>query len=145
MNYNTKYVVRLTEAERAKLESLVKTGKVAARKRQRAHVLLKADAGREGWELPTSKSPKPWTLAPPPSIASVKPMSKRVSTKHSVANRLGPDERESWMGRKRRTWWRWLVGRLPKAAPAGPFGCWRPKQSSWKSSIRSAKTRSTER
>jgi len=48
MNYNTKYLVRLTEAERAKLESLVKTGKVAARKRQRAHVLLKADAGREG-------------------------------------------------------------------------------------------------
>lgn len=48
MNYNTKYVVRLTEAEREKLESLVKTGKVAARKRQRAHVLLKANVGGEG-------------------------------------------------------------------------------------------------
>ena len=48
MNYNSKYVVRLTEEKRAELEALVKTGKVAARKRQRAHVLLKADAGREG-------------------------------------------------------------------------------------------------
>ncbi len=48
MNYNTKYVVRLTEEERGELEGLVKTGKVAARKRQRAHVLLKADAGTEG-------------------------------------------------------------------------------------------------
>jgi transposase len=48
MNYNTKYVVRLTEAERIELEALVKTGKVAARKRQRAHMLLKADAGAQG-------------------------------------------------------------------------------------------------
>ena len=48
MNYNAKYVVRLTEAEREQLEKLVKTGKVAAAKRCRAQVLLKADAGPEG-------------------------------------------------------------------------------------------------
>jgi len=48
MNYNAKYVVRLTEAERERLEKLVKTGKVAAAKRCRAQVLLKADAGLEG-------------------------------------------------------------------------------------------------
>ena len=48
MNYNTKYVVRLAEEERVELEALVKTGKVAARKRQRAHLLLKADAGTNG-------------------------------------------------------------------------------------------------
>jgi len=48
MNYNTKYVVRLTEEERTELEALVKTGKVAARKRQRAHILLKADADTQG-------------------------------------------------------------------------------------------------
>ena len=47
MNYNSKYVVRLTEEERTELEGLVKTGKVAARKRQGAHVLLKANADRE--------------------------------------------------------------------------------------------------
>ena len=47
MNYNSKYVVRLTEEERTELEGLMKTGKVAARKRQGAHVLLKAHADRE--------------------------------------------------------------------------------------------------
>ena len=47
MNYNTKYVVRLTEEEREQLSKLVKTGKVAA-KRCRAQVLLKADGGPEG-------------------------------------------------------------------------------------------------
>lgn len=48
MNYNSKYVVRLTGEEREQLEKLVKTGKVAAAKRCRAQVLLKADAGPQG-------------------------------------------------------------------------------------------------
>jgi transposase len=38
-------VVRLTAEEREELESLVKRGKVAAEKRRRAQILLKADAG----------------------------------------------------------------------------------------------------
>jgi transposase len=48
MNYNTKYVVRLTSEERQELEGLVKRGKVAAAKRRRAQILLTADAGSEG-------------------------------------------------------------------------------------------------
>lgn len=48
MNYNTKYVVRLSLEERCELESLVKRGRVAAAKRRRAQILLKADAGPEG-------------------------------------------------------------------------------------------------
>jgi transposase len=48
LNYNTKYVVRLAQEEREELESLVKRGKVAAEKRRRAQILLKADAGAEG-------------------------------------------------------------------------------------------------
>jgi transposase len=48
MNYNTKYVVRLTEEERDELQGIVGRGKVAAAKRMRAQVLLKADAGLEG-------------------------------------------------------------------------------------------------
>jgi len=47
-NYNTKYVVRLMAEERECLEGLVKRGKVAAAKRRRAQILLKADAGAEG-------------------------------------------------------------------------------------------------
>lgn len=48
MNYNTKYVVRLSAEERLELEGLVRRGKVAAQKRRRAQILLKADAGPEG-------------------------------------------------------------------------------------------------
>jgi transposase len=48
VNYNTKYVVRLAQEEREELESLVKRGKVAAEKRRRAQILLKADAVAEG-------------------------------------------------------------------------------------------------
>jgi transposase len=48
MNYNTKYVVRLLAEERKQLEALVRTGRVAAAKRCRAQVLLKADGGPEG-------------------------------------------------------------------------------------------------
>ena len=48
MNYNTKYVVRLTEEERDELQGIVGRGKVAAAKRMRTQVLLKADAGPEG-------------------------------------------------------------------------------------------------
>lgn len=48
MNFNTKYVVRLTAEERTQLEAVVRTGKAAAAKRLKAQVLLKADAGPEG-------------------------------------------------------------------------------------------------
>lgn len=48
MNYNSKYVVRLTEEEREELEGIVRRGRVAAAKRRRAQVLLKADARPEG-------------------------------------------------------------------------------------------------
>lgn len=43
-----KYIVRLDSAERQHLTALVNTGKVAAYKRRRAQVLLKADCGPEG-------------------------------------------------------------------------------------------------
>jgi transposase len=48
MNYNTKYVVRLSGAELEELAVVVRRGKVAAAKRRRAQVLLKADAGPVG-------------------------------------------------------------------------------------------------
>ena len=48
MNYNSKYVVRLTPEERDELRGIVNRGRVAAAKRTRAHVLLKSDAGPEG-------------------------------------------------------------------------------------------------
>lgn len=45
---NIKYIVRLSASEREALEGLVYKGKVAAAKRTRAPILLKADAHPEG-------------------------------------------------------------------------------------------------
>ena len=42
------YIVRLTIEERAELEALTRRGRAAARKRTRAHVLLKTDQGEHG-------------------------------------------------------------------------------------------------
>jgi len=46
-----KYIVRLEREERNQLNKLVKTGKAAAYKRQRAQILLKADIGEAGSAL----------------------------------------------------------------------------------------------
>lgn len=43
-----KYIVRLSSTERKELRQLITTGKVAAHKRLRAQILLKADVGDEG-------------------------------------------------------------------------------------------------
>jgi hypothetical protein len=43
-----KYVVRLSLEERQQLESLLKKGRVSARHRQHAEILLKADEGEQG-------------------------------------------------------------------------------------------------
>src|SRR4029453_1334924 len=45
---NVKYIVRLSTSEREALEGGGNKGQVAAAKRQRAHILLKADASAEG-------------------------------------------------------------------------------------------------
>lgn len=47
----TRYIVDLSEAERAELEALVRKGKVAARRLNRAHMLLQANAGRTDAEI----------------------------------------------------------------------------------------------
>jgi transposase len=45
---NRKYVLMLTADERARLEGIVRTGKCAAWKIERAHALLKMDRGEDG-------------------------------------------------------------------------------------------------
>lgn len=49
------YIVCLSLAERSELTQLVKTGRAAAYKRQRAQILLKADTGSEGSSLKDSE------------------------------------------------------------------------------------------
>ena len=46
-----KYRIRLSPEEREQLQNIVKAGKAAASKRQRAQILLAADAGKEDGEL----------------------------------------------------------------------------------------------
>lgn len=48
MEGTLKFIVRLTAAERDKVEGLVNRGKVGVEKRKRANILLKADASAEG-------------------------------------------------------------------------------------------------
>lgn len=43
-----KYIVRLSEEERKELTELMNKGRVAARKRRHAEILLKADEGEHG-------------------------------------------------------------------------------------------------
>lgn len=46
-----KYRILLTPEEREQLHGIIKVGKAAVSKRQRAQILLAADAGKEGGEL----------------------------------------------------------------------------------------------
>lgn len=46
-----KYRIRLSPEEREQLQNIVKAGKAAASKRQRAQILLAADASKESGEL----------------------------------------------------------------------------------------------
>lgn len=46
-----KYRIHLSPEEREQLQNIVKAGKAAASKRQRAQILLAADASKEGGEL----------------------------------------------------------------------------------------------
>jgi len=55
MGKEAKYVVRLSEAERGRLQLLVDEGKVAKETRRRARVLLKADQSDEGSGWPDER------------------------------------------------------------------------------------------
>lgn len=48
MDGNSKFIVRLSAAERDRVDALVNRGQVGAEKRKRAHILLKADQSAEG-------------------------------------------------------------------------------------------------
>ena len=84
-----RYVVRLTEDERARLHAVVKTKRVAAQKRARAQVLLKVDAGDDG---------PAWT-DPAAAAFDVHP-----NTVHGIRRRLVEGgSRPLWSGRRGRS------------------------------------------
>ena len=55
MAHKTKYIVKLSKREREQLTKLLKTGKVASAKRQRAQIYLNADEGLHGPSLSDQK------------------------------------------------------------------------------------------
>lgn len=59
-----RYVVRLTDEERRRVEKLVRRGGAHARSLLYARILLKADASEGAPPGPTSGSPTPWRPAP---------------------------------------------------------------------------------
>lgn len=63
-NYNTKCVVRLTAEDHDRLDAIVRTGNVAAGRRRRAQILLKADAGSESLGLTDAKVAEALDVSP---------------------------------------------------------------------------------
>ena len=80
---NNKYVVKLTDEERQRLQSWVCKGNVAARKIQRAWILLKADAGAEEARSGPMRRSKRRSRSDPlgPSTACDKPLWKKAWTR----------------------------------------------------------------
>jgi hypothetical protein len=62
--------VTLTEAERAELGALIRSGRASARTLTRARILLKADQADDGRRGPTGPSRRPWTSTRTPSPTS---------------------------------------------------------------------------
>ena len=58
-----KYVVKLTEEERERLDTLIRSGKHSAQKLTKARILLKADASEAGEAWSDSRIVRPWTPA----------------------------------------------------------------------------------
>ena len=101
MANKTKYIVELNDSEREILQSIVKTGKVAAAKRQRAQIYLYADRTREEGELSDSK------IADKLNIAKITvqrarqrlvekgfeaALERAPRTKNSIAKKLSPEQ-----------------------------------------------------
>lgn len=58
MERQGKYVIRLDEAERGRLQALVDQGNGSKTTRKRAWILLKADEGEHARRGPTRRSPR---------------------------------------------------------------------------------------
>ena len=78
-----KHLVELSPEERGELEHLVRCGKVAARKRQHAQVLLKTDSGADGPRWPDERIAHSFSLA----VRSVERIRQRFA-EHGLTDAL---------------------------------------------------------
>ena len=145
MGKEAKYVVRLSCAERERVEHLVARGRVAKATRQRAQVLLRADEGEAG------------PGASDEQIAELVGVS--LSTVHRTRQRLVEEGLEATLhrqpavnrqyrkldGAQERSWWSWLAPPRRRAASVGRCNCWPIGWSNWRWSIRLARRPSVPR
>lgn len=140
-----KYIVRLTDEERAALTEVVKKLKGSSQKVRRAQILLKADADGPAWT----------------DAKIAEAIGCRTKTVENIRERLvtlgfevtldgksreQPPRVKLLSGEQEaqviatRTW-----GRHPRASPTGACVCWPRRSWSWKSCLRSATRRFVRR
>jgi hypothetical protein len=114
-----RYIVRLSDEERMPLTGLLGKKVLAAQKRKRAEVLLKADAGKGGPAWVDSRIAEAFEV----SVVTVENLRKSYVLEGLDAtiergNRF-------WMVRRRRGWWPCVVERCRPDMAGGPSACWR--------------------
>jgi hypothetical protein len=135
-----RYVVRLSEEERARLRTLVGSGRGAARTLAHARILLKADQGEGG---------PGWTDAAiagalEVGLATVARVRQAYATAGLAAalTRKAPERAYARKGRRRPTWSPSPAARRPRAAGAGACASWPSGCSRWRSRTASRTRRS---
>jgi hypothetical protein len=130
-----KYVVRLSDEERERLEALIRKGKSPAQRLLKARILLKADVSEAGAGWSDSRIIK----ALDTSVSMVYRVRKQLVEEGFEAvlsrkQRATPAVARIFDGEKEAKLIAWLVPSRPRGAHAGRCGCWKKKRS-WSSRL----------
>lgn len=121
-----KYLVRLSDAERAQLTELTRKGPAAASQLRHAPLLLQADAHGPSWTDPTIA--ESFSV----SVPTVRGGRQRLVAQGLAAalnrQKPPPPARRAWMARARHAGGRSGAGSRPQDTPAGPCGSWPTKR-----------------
>ena len=141
-----RYVVKLSAEERAQLEALIRKGKSPAQRLLKARILLKADVSDAGEGWSDGRIIKALETSPSMVYRVRKQLVEEgVEAVLSRKQRATPAVARIFDGEKEAKLIALAAPNRPRAAPAGPCGCWRTRSSNWASSIAPATARSGER
>jgi hypothetical protein len=127
-----RHIVVLSEAERARLHTMIGRGVAPASALTHARILLKANQGEAG---------PSWTDAAiavavevnPATVARVRMKYVAAGLDAAVYRKPPPREyRQGWTRSRRPSWSRWRAARRRKGASAGRCGCWPSGWSPWR-------------
>jgi hypothetical protein len=119
-----RHIVVLSEAERARLHTMIGRGVAPASALTHARILLKATRARPVLHGPMPPSGRRWRSTRPPWPGSAGAMSRPGWTPRYIANRPRAPTAAGWTGSRRPTWSRWRAARRRKGASVGHCGCW---------------------